>query len=225
MPVTLADLQTTPRNISREIRCSGPPGIGNAPGNIAIRSMAGGQVQNEQILLVTVPTASLAATAAVADNPDHVGVTVAAGGGANCLWLPWGDGRAYLTTLNTSQTCFFTPTLNGCAFLVGGTQAAPTVVHANANLARLDAAVVMGDPAGTARRQSEIYGHFYRHVLATLVSRGDMPAQNTAMLLPETYLGADRGRGAVFGICQGGNWQFYWNCRRRTKRFWPNFEA
>lgn len=224
MAVTLASFSASPTQIAREIRATGPAGTGNAPGNIPITSMSSGAVRNETIMLVVMPSV-VNGSAAVADNADYVGVTVtAAPAGGDCLWLPWGSGKAYLTQLNSSQDLFFTWTLNGCGILISGPRTGPTVVHANADIDRLAQAVVMNDPVGTAKRQSEIYGHFYKHLLATLVSKGHMPKDNSGMLLPETYLGADSGRGAVFGVRTGSNWTFYWNARKRTKQLWPVFE-
>lgn len=156
----------------------------------------------------------------------------------NCYWLPWGEGKVYMGQLGRDHDYFFTYTINGCGFMIGGTDTQPQVAHANLDCDRLNAAVMDGmkklgkKPTEAtkalvgrevAKDQSLTYEQFYGNLAAKLIDDGDLSGRRIEVVTPDQYLiRAGAGFGAVFGVRGlGSSWTFYGNWGGQTHQIWP----
>jgi hypothetical protein len=164
-------------------------------------------------------------------------IEVATTGAPNCYWLPWGTGKVYMGQLGGNHDYFFTYTINGCGFMIGGTDTQPVVAHANLDSARLETAVMDGlkklgnKPTQAVRAfinrevakdQALTYEQFYGNLAAKLIDDGILTGPRVEVVTPDQYLiRAGAGFGAVFGVKgPSGNWSFYGNWGGQTQKIW-----
>ena len=224
----LETLKSNPKSIKQPIAIRGLVGGNNSPGNKTIAVSAGGG-GTESIQLVEYDASTIIQTASVAEGVDRkVNVTIQSGSGGGgtsanqCYALPWSSGMAYMTRLNSACEYFFTPCLNGCAVLIDGEAASPTVVHVNADSPRL---AVDGSFEQVAEIQTAVYSQFYGSFAAALIDRDYISGNKLEILKPDDYLKIGVSSfAAVFGVKASASWTFYYNCRNLTKELWPNFE-
>ena len=142
-------------------------------------------------------------------------------------YLPWKEGHAYAITLGSGANFFTTAHMSSCALLIGGTPAAPTVIHANCgNSKRID------DSAAKSL-QIDNYTSLYNNLLQALVTDGILPGNSSATPIamhdPGVYMtGAKAGYTAVIGVRTGANWSFFYNVNNGltgfTGQLWPTYD-
>lgn len=228
--MTLEDLKQTPTLIDKNLQITGPPGANPGSGGITVQtrvvSPTSDAVHSETIARVS--NAVISARASIGGLQGNTQkIVVATDGVANCYWLPWASGRVYLGQLGNAHEYFFTYTINGCGFIIGGTAAQPFVAHANLESSRLDDVVKNAMRLGAkgfevaAVEQALIYEQFYGNLAAKLIQDGLLTGARLKVVTPQEYLiEAKAGFGAVFGINTGGAWKFYGNWARRTQLIW-----
>ena len=236
--MTLADLKDRPTLITKNIQVSGPGGT-KGTRVLTVRSEVisptKSDVHDETITVI--PEAVVTGTAAVGTPVgSSENIKVSSGGTANCYWLPWAEGKVYMGQLGNTYNLFFTPTINGCGFIIGGTEAQPIVAHANMDTPRLRQVVEdalktktagKGAKSGSAEEQiakdqALIYEQFYGNLAAKMIQDDMISGARLEVVAPQQYLiDAKASFGAVFGINEGGSWRFYGNWGQQTKRIWP----
>ena len=224
------DLETfkcNPKSIKQPIAIQGIAAGNNSPGNETIAVSAGGG-KTESIQLVQCTASSIIKTASATEGVDRkVSVTFqsASSSGSTasqCYALPWKSGMAFLTRLDSACEYFFTPGLNGCAVLIDGEAASPTVIHANADSPRLS---VEGSFEQVAEMQTAVYSQFYGSFAAALIDQNYISGNKLQILKPDDYLKTGvSSYAAVFGVKASASWTFYYNCQNSTKQLWPTFE-
>lgn len=230
MPI--ADFATNPTGICTNLKCTGPNGFNPAPAALTVScpvtSPTASAQNDEKISVIDHAITSGEASLGV-PGPTNRLITVTAAGTANCYWLPWGSGKVYSGQLGASHDFFFTYTINGCGIIIGGTTAAPFVAHANLESKRLAAPDTTGKSmpeiismmAETTKNQGQVYEHFYGNLAAKLIEQGKLNGPKVTVITPQEYLvEAGASFGVIFGIRRGGNWEFYGNWARKTKRVW-----
>jgi len=229
----LDDLKNKPTLINKNLRISGPPGANPGTGGITVQTRVvspnSDVVHSETIKQI--PNAVVPACATIGAATGHEQPILVSGTGEpNCYWLPWAEGRVYLGQLGNKYEYFFTPRMNGCGVIIGGTAAQPFVAHANLESDRLNDALarVIGlglgkeaEEEATAAEHALIYEQFYGNLAAKLIQNGLLSGARLKVLTPQEYLiDAKAGFAAVFGINKGGAWKFYGNWGRRTRLIW-----
>ena len=228
----LPDLKDHPTLIVSNLQITGPKAPATT-GTIQVQSRVVSTTSDRTYTegIAQCQNAVVAATAAVGGLQGKTQkIEVAAGGAANCYWLPWGSGKIFMGQLANDHEYFFTYTINGCGFIIGGTPAQPLVAHANLESDRLTQAVTdamrLGPRAGAtaAKEQALIYEQFYGNLAAKLIEMNQMSGARLEVVTPQQYLiDAGAGFGAVFGINKDkrGAWEFYGNWANQTKKIWP----
>lgn len=153
-------------------------------------------------------------------------VPAAAGEASSSYYLPWKEGSAYSITLGADAQFFTTAHMSSCALLIGGTPAAPTVIHANCG----------NSPRIGTKLSANIdsYTSLYNNLLQALVTGGQLPpnspgATPIAMHDPGLYMtGSKAGYTAVIGRRSGGSWSFFYNVNNGvtgfTGQLWPSYD-
>lgn len=140
-------------------------------------------------------------------------------GGTSMYGLPWEVGYAGRTALGAGQDIFVTPSLNGCGVLIGGTIAAPVVVHANCQPTAL-----ISPHQGDLSMYYRLWSDVYVTVASQLVAGGLLPAANLEMLLPKDYMLPGVSEASVFGVRTSGTWSFYVTLNKAmngtTRKIW-----
>ena len=229
----LEDLKNAPTLIATNLQITGPAAPPTAPGGIDVATRVVTPT-SDTVYSETIAQGQHAVISATASVGGLLGKTqkieVAAGGAANCYWLPWGPGKVFMGQLGNAHEYFFTYTINGCGVIIGGTEAQPLVAHANLASDRLlDAAVEASKlgkagAAGLAKEQALIYEQFYGSLAAKLIQTNQMSGARLEVVTPQQYLiDAGAGFGAVFGVNRnkGGAWEFYGNWANQTRKIWP----
>ena len=239
--MTLDDLKTDPTSIRSNLQITGPKGATAAPTTIVVGSRVVSP-GSDKFYSESIKGFNNAVVTGHARIGGLQGTTqkieVGTTGGDNCYWLPWGEGQVHMGQLGRDHDYFFTYTINGCGFMIGGTATQPQVAHANLDSDRLTAAAVEGNkklgPKPTpgamtqvfrdvAKQQSLTYEQFYGNLAAKLIDDGQLSGRRVEVVTPDQYLiRAEAGFGAVFGIKGiGGAWTFYGNWGGQTKQIWP----
>lgn len=230
----LDDLKDNPTQVAVNLQINGPPGGKVASGGISVDTRVvdrASDVTHSETIAQFQNAVSAARASVGALQGKTQRIEVASGGDANCYWLPWGSGKVYMGQLAGAYEYFFTYTINGCGFIVGGTTAQPLVAHANLESKRLDKAVEDAmkkhkSPAAAGKaaadEQGLVYEQFYGNLAAKLIQMGEMSGARLEVVTPQQYLiDAGASFGAVFGINKGGSWTFYGNWAQKTKKIWP----
>jgi hypothetical protein len=228
----LEDLKNNPTLIVSNLQITGPkapPTTGTIQVQTRVVSPTSDVTHTESI--AQCQNAVVAAAAVIGGLQGKTQrIEVASGGTANCYWLPWESGKVFMGQLANAHEYFFTYTINGCGFIIGGTPAQPLVAHANLESKRLDKAVEDAmkpgskGMAGVATEQATIYEQFYANLAAKLIDLNQMSGVRLEVVTPQQYLiDAGAGFGALFGVNKnkGGAWEFYGNWAGQTKKIWP----
>jgi hypothetical protein len=140
-------------------------------------------------------------------------------GAGNIYGLPWEAKYAARCELGSDHTRFVTPSLNGCAIFISGTQAKPVVVHANCQSETLLEPLSSQPPKYYA-----MWSDVYVTVLSQLVAKKLIPDKGMVTLLPKDYMVKGVASAAVFGVLDASKWSFYVTVNKtsgETKRIWP----
>ncbi|HET9956473.1 MAG TPA: hypothetical protein VFQ61_18335 [Polyangiaceae bacterium] len=156
-------------------------------------------------------------------------------------YLGWKTDEIHMMSL--SPLCgadfFVTAKMNGCCVYVSGTQASPTVIHANTGSAALEDfddsgyATMAEKTTALFEYQATIYRKIYAKLAARLAEFGHIQTGGPVTVFdPGNYRLAGGYDARVFGLRRSGNWTFYYSCERSqngaethvTRELWPTFE-
>jgi hypothetical protein len=239
----LEDFKSNPTGIRSNLQITGPNSSVSDSETISVESRVVSH-DSDVVHTETIKAFSNSVISASAAIGSLQGTTqkivVSSGGmeGRNCYWLPWGDGKIYIGQLGREHEYFFTYTINGCGFIIGGTHTQPRVAHANLNSKRLNSSADLGakklGPKSTleertkvyravAEEQALTYEQFYGNLAAKLIDTNKLNGPRIEVVTPDQYLiRADAGFGAIFGVKGVGDaWAFYGNWGTVTKQIWP----
>ncbi|MEM8717101.1 MAG: hypothetical protein AAGE92_15235 [Cyanobacteria bacterium P01_G01_bin.4] len=188
---------------------------GNAPGSEQIESLG--------VTLQLIDVMGQSGAVQDRDLPSECTVSVKSEGDDNAYVLPWKASSATITSLGGSHEVFVTSQLNGCAIFIGGDSGTPTVIHANAQPEDYTNA---GEPESfdqirefAVNTRLPRWDSYYGAVAQKLATTGHLPTTNAGTLLPGDYM--KNGDAAVFGVKDGGSWEFFVNSGNSTTKFWP----
>ncbi|MEE2788706.1 MAG: hypothetical protein VX589_15330 [Myxococcota bacterium] len=136
-------------------------------------------------------------------------------------YLNWAPDKACAMRLGQSANAFFTAPLNGCAILINGDRASPTVVHANITIGDILPAPPSFDSSVTGPYEKEKMALFYQYYLnlgTGLVDGGVFTGTSgtTQMFDPLLYYKYQGGKAKVFGLRQPDGWTFYYSMEQRV---------
>lgn len=157
-------------------------------------------------------------------------------------YLGWKANEIHMMKLTALCTAglFVTAKMNGCCVYISGTQAAPTIIHANTQSDALEDFDMSPYPtigektAALFEHQAAVYRKLYAKLAQRLGDFGHIQTGGDVTVLdPPNYRAAGGYEARVFGLRRQGAWTFYYNCERNqngaevhvTRQLWPTFET